>query len=95
MNVDRGVWLCHHCGWSGSVAKRSESTGSSGKFQLELGLPDWGAAFMRQRGIDPAVALKLGVGKGNVWMPGAGGKGEVLAFAIRNGGELVNVKYRG
>ncbi|MEO5330084.1 MAG: toprim domain-containing protein [Magnetococcus sp. THC-1_WYH] len=95
VNVDRGVWLCHHCGWAGSVAKRSESIGSSSKFQLESGLPDWGVAFMHQRGIDPAVALKLGVGKGNVWMPGAGGKREVLAFAMWNGGELVNVKYRG
>ncbi|MBF0148141.1 MAG: AAA family ATPase [Magnetococcales bacterium] len=96
VNVDRGLWLCHHCGWSGSVAQQGST---ATKVDLEgrflSGLPSWGDAFMRIRGIDPSLAVRLGVGQGRVRMPGGSVLREVLAFPCWNQGRLVNVKYRG
>ncbi|HIJ84242.1 MAG TPA: toprim domain-containing protein, partial [Magnetococcales bacterium] len=90
VNVDHGVWFCHHCGWKGKISKRVMFKVEK---QYEPGLPTWGENFLRRRGIDPGMAMGLGVGRWRIRMSGE--MREVLAFACHDQGRLVNVKYRG
>ena len=101
VNVDKGTWLCHHCGWSGGL--------QTGQRQLEAPWrkPTWrsppplkakpsNAAFdwLAERGISREVAERNGVCATTVWMPQVEDNVGAVAFPYYRGDQLVNVKYR-
>jgi twinkle protein len=97
VNVDKGTWLCHHCGWSGGLGVGTSSVS-----------PGWNAPKYRKpsvtlpasepkglwRGISPAVLQRNRVTSTTVYMPQLEEHVKAMAFPYYRGDELVNVKYR-
>lgn len=101
VNVEKGTWHCHHCGWSGGVLegeKRVEPAWrkpiyrapSAFKPKEDEGVVEW----LVSRGISAEVAKRNGVTAARVYMPQIEEETTAVAFPYRRAGELVNVKYR-
>jgi twinkle protein len=102
-NVERGVWLCHHCGWSGALATGRETRREVGWRKPEWRRPDphsatalsaEALAWFEGRGISAAVLERNGVHSCMVYMPQLEQHVSAVAFPYRRSGELVNHKYR-
>lgn len=107
VNVSKGTWLCHHCGWSGGVDKPETpaeyvaKTPTPRQYQKPKppkadpdGLPEKVIKWFKDRGISEATLTAAGIGYGPVWMPQENREVSAINFPYRVGGELVNVKYR-
>jgi twinkle protein len=88
VNVDTGVWKCHHCGWTGSVnqyvrpeAKKPVETPAIFK-------------FFEKRGIDRATVEYFRVSESMEWMPQDQKEHKVICFNYYLGGELINIKFK-
>lgn len=101
VNVEKGVWLCAHCGWSGGLtegAKNLEPAWNKPKFRRpeplaerrEPTLVEWFAS----RQIPPSVLERNRVTAARVYMPQIEDHVTAMAFPYYRGGALVNVKYR-
>lgn len=103
VNLDDGVFKCHHCEWSGKadgyrraqhwerprkVYARPEYVPSA----AELGekLLDWFA----KRGIPAHVVQRHKIESRAAWMPQTGKDERVIAFPYFRDGAIINVKYR-
>lgn len=100
VNVDKGTWTCHHCGWSGGLGqqdRRLDVGWNKPKFRRpevvlppRSGLAEWFAA----RGIPESVLDRNRVTRVEIYMPQVEGHVPAAAFPYYRGDELVNVKYR-
>lgn len=93
VNCQKGVWLCHHCGWTAGVSKpdwkpdfaRREYTKPE---ERELPLGDRIVKFFEKRGIEKRVLEYFRIGESNEqnqpW----------INFPYYRAGELINVKRR-
>lgn len=102
VNVEKGVWLCAHCGWKGTLAEGADRPNTDHwhkpKFRRPEPLPesnpdpllDWFA----ERGITAEVVQRNGITAQTVWMPQVEDRVKAIAFPYFRGEELVNVKYR-
>lgn len=101
VNVAKGAWTCHHCGWSGGLGDGAK------KFDAPWRKPTWRSPpalvpkdgstaldWLAERGITPAVAERNGVCATTVYMPQVEDRVGALAFPYLRGEVLVNVKYR-
>lgn len=95
VDVDRGMWFCHNCGWKGGLAPEQA--------RKQYRKPDWnpvstlGAttlAFLAERGITGEIAARNRLSDGPVWFPQVEGKAGAIHFPYLRNGEVVNVKYR-
>lgn len=103
VNLDKQVWCCHHCGWSGSL-KTGEDHRRVADHWLRpqyirpappVDLPrdkmvDWFAG----RGIPLEVIERNGISMTSVYMPQLEEHTNAIAFPFRRGDELINHKYR-
>lgn len=92
VNIDEGVWTCHHCGWTGFLSDRTSFTPQPKRYVVPEVNPfetlgPRGRAFLQGRGIDPDLAAEVGVYSDE--------RRGVLAFPYTKHGEIVHVKYRG
>lgn len=100
VNVDKGTWLCHHCGWSGGLAegeKRLEVAWRKPQYRRPEPLPvklDPVVEWFAERGIPKAVLERNRVTAAKVYMPQVEDHVGAAAFPYYRGNELVNVKYR-
>lgn len=104
VNVDKEVWVCHHCGWKGSLKQ-----GEQGRPQVDR----WRApvyarpvytppptpagqlvAFFEERGITPATLARYGIAMGIEWMPVSEDRVPVIQFPYLRGAEVINIKSR-
>ena len=102
-NIEKSVWWCAHCGWSGSL-----KTGQELRVELGWRKPQWrrpephpelpltekARAWLAERGISDAVLQRHAVHSCSVYMPQVEDVVSAIAFPYRRGGELVNRKYR-
>jgi twinkle protein len=99
VNVERGVWHCWHCDWSGSL-KRGEETRPEIRREWKKpttrlqGLSDWWLAWLHARGISDAVAARFRLSNGMIYMPQLEAEVDAIVWPYFRGGELVNCKYR-
>ena len=87
VNVDEGVWNCHHCGWKGSLKKVKHLTIPKPIVKPEppkTNLPDNIYQWFEDRGIIRAVVDDAKIGYENRW----------IQFPFIKGGEVVNIKSR-
>jgi twinkle protein len=97
VNTVKGVWLCHHCDWRGSLKSGEDRPG-----KRLYARPIWsalapGEAIYRwfdQRGISKEIVDSEGITEVSAYLPQCEDTVPCLAFPYRKGGEVVNVKYR-
>lgn len=96
VNVDKGVFSCKHCGWSGSLDDRVYSYPP-----LKNNTPTEAITnVFSVRGISLTTILELGITQSYEWMPEIKSKdiesGErlVMNFNYYRNDKLINVKYR-
>lgn len=99
VNLDKGIWNCWHCGWSGSLAK--------GEYQAPMklyrrpdyvakasGLPTQVLEWFEERGITEAVLRRNQIGSAPSYFPQVEEERPAISFPYLRGSEVVNVKYR-
>lgn len=102
VNIDKGVWNCWHCGWSGSLDKGEYSGPVITKRYFRkpdyvaqsTGLPEKVFAWFQSRGITEQVLKRNQVGHGSAYFPQVEEDRTCVMFPYRRAGEVVNVKYR-
>lgn len=102
VNIDKGVWYCNHCGWSGGLGKNSQkhSPGwNKPSFRKpdprpQLNLPQNAIDWFHSRGITDAVLLRNRIDFGSTYMPQTEDFAETIIFQYFREGELINRKYR-
>lgn len=102
INLDKGVWNCWHCGWSGSLEKGEYSSPVISKRYFRkpdyvaqsTGLPDKVLAWFKGRGISESVIRRNQIGHGSAYFPQVEEERTCVMFPYRRGGEVLNVKYR-
>ena len=87
VNIDEGVWNCHHCGWKGSLNKKTTvveriliKPTQNIKTDLPQNIIDWFA----DRGISENTLEQEKIGFNNNW----------IQFPFYKDGEVVNIKSR-
>jgi twinkle protein len=102
VNLDKGVWHCWHCDWSGSIQRGEESKAKylptkpvyrkpvAPPLEHKPGLREWFAA----RAIPWEVVQRRGITLTRVYFREIEDEAEAIAFPYYRNGELVNVKYR-
>ena len=101
VNTEKGVWHCHHCGWSGGlgsgVINRSAPPNRRVYHRPEFRpavLSESAITFLTKRGITTDVLIRNRIALERVWMPQLEEEVQAIAFPYFKGGEIVNVKYR-
>lgn len=97
VNTDKGVWLCHHCDWRGSLKSGEERPG-----KRLYTRPIWNAAapgqeiyrWFEQRAIPKEIVDSEGIMEVSAYLPQCEDTVACLAFPYRKGGAVVNIKYR-
>lgn len=88
VNIDDGVWKCHHCGWSGSVNQyvRPEArpeVKTEGIF-----------SYFTKRGINQETVKHFKVSEGSEWMPQDQKEHKVICFNYFMEDDLINIKFK-
>lgn len=86
VNIDDGVWNCHHCGWNGSLGIKKEYTPPPiiKPDPPKTDLPEAVITWFEERGIKEDTLISEGIGYENRW----------IHFPFYKDGEVVNVKSR-
>lgn len=100
VDLDKGVWHCHYCSWSGTihVGERSNDTPKKNYRRptprpitaLSRRLVNW----FNNRGISEWVLERMKINEGSKFMPQDGKEMNTVQFNYYLNGELINVKYR-
>lgn len=100
VNLDKGVWNCHYCGWKGTLHVGERSIA---KVHREYRRPspraisNYSSPFIQwfqNRGISLKTIQKMKINEGIQYMPQTGSKINTIQFNYYLNGELINVKYR-
>lgn len=101
VNTIKGVWHCHHCGWSGGLGSGviNRSAPPSRRVYPKpdfrpAALSDAAHNFFLKRGITTDVLIRNRISLERVWMPQIEDEVTAIAFPYYKGGEVVNIKYR-
>ena len=87
VNIDEGVWHCHHCGWKGSLKKVKKEVTLKPVIKPKpptTNLPENVYQWFEDRGITRAVVDDAKIGYKNRW----------IQFPFYKDGEVVNIKSR-
>lgn len=100
VNLDKGVWHCHYCEWTGTlhVGERSQTYPKKEYrrptlrplLPTTLKIVEW----FQSRGISQATIEKMKIYEGEHVMPQSGKKEPTIQFNYYLNDELINVKYR-
>jgi len=104
VNASEGTWLCHHCGWSGTL-KGGERKASEEHWRKPVyiapiahdipeALDPAMVKFFAERGISPAVLRRNRVHLRTVYMPQVEDRVKAVCFPYYRENNLVNCKYR-
>jgi twinkle protein len=88
VNIDKGVWKCHHCGWSGSVNEyvRPEPRAQVATAKI--------LEYFENRKITAETVKKFDVSESIEWMPQDQKEHKVVCFNYYLDGELINIKFK-
>lgn len=88
VNIDKGVWKCHHCGWSGSVNEYVKPEPRAQVASAKI------LEYFEKRKITPETVKKFDVSESIEWMPQDQKEHKVVCFNYYLDGELVNIKFK-
>lgn len=88
VNIDEGLYNCHHCGWSGSV---NQWVRPEPRAQISTaGIYE----YFEKRKITKDTVDFFGVTEGNEWMPQDQKEHRVICFNYFLDDELINIKFK-
>lgn len=91
VNIDEGLFKCHHCQKKGSVANVKQYT----KPEPKKDAPDSRVTkYFEARGISQETVDAFGISMSIEWMPQDEQKHKVICFNYYDGDELVNIKFK-
>lgn len=102
-NLDKQVWVCHHCGFSGRLNDYVERGDfkhwkkpiyNKPKVAPATTLQGRPLEWLQSRGLDAKTIERNRVYAGTVWMPQVEQEVTAIAFPYYRDGELVNIKWR-
>jgi twinkle protein len=103
VNRDKGMWICHHCGFAGSL-EHGEAGVDPGwrrpkyrpppEREISLDLPPTIVTWFAKRAISPAVLKRNQIGYAQVYMPQLEEKVGSIVFPYLRDGVVVNRKFR-
>lgn len=94
VNTGKGVWNCHNCGWTGTVAKQESKYKRPEYVAPESDLPQHVQDWFSKRKIKMESVTAYNISTGKAWMPQTGKEEGVLMFPFYRDGEVCNIKYR-
>ncbi len=101
VNLDMGVWKCHHCGWTGALKEYDwkKTVKPVGGFTRPkpiriVGLSENAVKWFAGRGISQETLGKMKIAEGMEFMPQDGKEMNTIQFCYYLDDELINVKYR-
>jgi twinkle protein len=88
VNIDKGVWKCHHCAWSGSVnayvrPEPKQQISHEGIYK-----------YFHDRGISKQTVDKFGITESVEWMPQDQKEHKVICFNYFLEDDLINIKFK-
>ena len=90
VDLEKGVYNCHHCGWSGTVKEnkyvRPEKT--------NLDLNDKIIKYFKERGISESTLSFWKIGQSLEYFPQVKKKQRCINFNYFRNNEVINIKYR-
>lgn len=92
VDVEHGIWNCHHCSWSGAVKRQHKEYTLPPKELTKLN--EQIIKWFGDRGISNQTLLRYGITEGVDYMPQVGHEVRTIHFNYYQNGELVNIKYR-
>lgn len=101
VNTSKGIWHCHHCGWSGGLGSGVVNVSAPPSRRVypkpdfrPTALSDAAVGWFSKRGITTEVLIRNRISMERVWMPQIEDEATAIAFPYYKDGEVVNVKYR-
>lgn len=103
VNIEKLVWLCHHCGWAGTLKGGVEHRGQGDRFRppiyarpqfIPSPINDPLHQFFALRKIGDAVLSRYQVSLSVEWMPQLEERVECVQFPYFRGEECINIKSR-
>ena len=101
VNIDKGIWHCHHCEWSGSIQRGEENRSAPPRYKVyrrpdaapqtvKSGLQEW----FEGRGIPWEIVQRYRISLTTAYFPQTEEEADAIAFPYYRAGELINHKYR-
>jgi twinkle protein len=94
VNIDEGVWNCHHCAWKGTVREKIEKKNYTVPQINNTQLSDKTLAWFLSRGISKATIIRFGITESIEWMPQEEKEMNCINFNYFKDEKPVNVKFR-
>ena len=102
VNVEKGVWICHHCGWRGGLDKGASYSDPfwnkpdyrKPRLLKDRTLPDKVINYFIKRGIYEDILTKYRITVDKVYMPQCEDFVIAIGFPYFQNGEHVNTKWR-
>jgi len=101
VNTEKGVWICHHCGWAGGLrtgedrrSERREPRFRRPDPRPRIALPQQVLDWFHARGITDEVLLRNHVGYARAYFPQLEDHADAIVFPYLRDGVEVNRKYR-
>lgn len=100
VNVEKGVWNCWHCSWSGTLKHGEQQRPEMRRvfvkpdYVAQSSTPSSVEDWFASRGITQAVMRRNQIGVGKVWFPQVEEERGCILFPYFRGGEVINIKYR-
>jgi twinkle protein len=93
INLDKGLYNCHHCGWSGNV-KIKEKKEYIKPPETIVDLDENVIGYFQSRGISKSTLSHWKISQSNQYFPQVRQKRNAINFNYYREGDLINVKYR-
>ena len=93
VNVEKGFYNCHNCGWSGSVRFKPKKEYIKPP-SIELKLSDKIVQWFKGRGISEATLAHWKIGESETFIPQVKKNRSTINFNYYRNNTLVNIKYR-
>jgi twinkle protein len=101
VNIDKGVWHCWHCDWSGGIKQGEIQPARIAKqyrrpdyIAVVEAIPDDIGAWFQKRGITADVLKRNQVAKGVRYFPQVESEKPCVLFPYLRGTEVINIKSR-
>ena len=97
VNLDMGVWNCHHCGWSGHLGNNNNhivQNSMKSSSQKNYKIPKLNYVVPMPEGISNYLTHDRGISKDIIKRNKVCFSGKAIQFPFFMNGQLVNIKHR-